>query len=117
MRVLLCIAFAALPAVAAAQALDSYADDNLRWMEQQAQHQRTLQLERDLMALDNRMRAEQAIQAQRNQDLDTAMARARIARGLPHPPSTLSPSLDVRIPDDRLAASNARVRQAAGGLD
>ena len=115
---ILCLVLSAAPLGAAAQTLDAYANDNLRWMEQEAQRQRSLQLERDLIALDNRMRANEAIQGQRYQDLDTAMARARIARSLPQQPSTLAPAArDVKIPDDRLAASNARVRDAVRGLD
>lgn len=106
------------PLAAVAQTSDAYANDNLRWMELEQQRQRSLQLERDLNALDNRMRANEAIQRHQSQDLATAEARARIARSLPAPPATLAPVVrDADIPDDRLAASNARVRAASGKLD
>lgn len=115
MRAMLIAALAAAaPLSVGAQALDTYANDNLRWMEMEQQRQRTLQLERDMLALENRLRAGEAIQRHQAQDLATAQARARIARNLRNPPSTLAPVRATDIPDDRLAASNARVRAASG---
>lgn len=112
--VLLVAALAAAPIAAGAQTLDLYANDNLRWMEQERLRRQTDQLERDMLSLDNRLRANEAIQRQRNQDVDTAVARARVARNLDAPLSTLAPVRGADIPDDRLAASNARVRAASG---
>jgi hypothetical protein len=115
MRVILFAAvLAAAPLGGEAQTLDPYANDNLRWMEQERLRRQTDQLERDMLALDNRLRANEAIQDQRNLDLDTAVTRARIARNLSTAPSTLAPVRATDIPDDRLAASNARVRAASG---
>lgn len=112
--VLFAAALAAVPLAAGAQALDPYANDNLRWMEQERLRRQTDQLERDMLSLDNRLRANEAVQRQRDVDLDTALARAWIARNLSAPPSTLAPARATDIPDDRLAASNARVRAASG---
>ncbi|HYD46416.1 MAG TPA: hypothetical protein VEA79_14205 [Phenylobacterium sp.] len=105
---------AATPLAGLAQTLDPYANDNLRWMEQERLRRQTDQLERDMLSLENRLRANEAIQRQQSQDLATAQARARIARNLANPPSTLAPVRGTDIPDDRLAASNARVRAASG---
>ena len=116
MRVALLFAgvIAATPLASAAQTLDAYANDNLRWMEMEQQRQRTQQLERDMLALENRLLAGEAIQRYQAQDLATAQARARIARNLANPPSTLAPVRATDIPDDRLAASNARIKAASG---
>lgn len=118
MRVVLMLAgvIAAAPLASAGQTLDTYANDNLRWMELEQQRQRTQQLERDMLALENRLQAGEAIQRHQSQDLATAQARARIARGLANPPSTLAPVRATDIPDSRLAASNARVRAASGDV-
>lgn len=112
--VLLAVVLAASPLAGAAQTLDAYANDNLRWMEQERLRRQADQLERDMLSLENRLRANEAVQRQQSQDLATARARARIARNLANPPSTLAPVRATDIPDDRLAASNARVRAASG---
>lgn len=111
--ILLAVLLAAAPLAAAAQTLDLYANDNLRWMEQERLRRQTDQLERDMLSVETRLRANEAIQRHQSQDLATAQARARIARNFAYAPSTLAPVRATDIPDDRLAASNARVRAAS----
>ena len=111
---LLALVLTAAPLSVGAQVLDPYANDNLRWMEQERLRRQTDQLERDMLSLENRMRTNEAIQRQQSLDLATAQARARIARSQVGIPSTLPAPRATDIPDDRLEASNARVRAVAG---
>jgi hypothetical protein len=85
--------------------------DNLVWMEQQLQRQRLQQLERDVMTLENRMRAEDGIRSLETRRLETAQSRARIASSLEG--ATAIPKAPSDIPDDWLARSNARVKAAS----
>jgi hypothetical protein len=85
--------------------------DNLRWMEQESQRQRLLQLERDVTVLENRMRTEEAIRGLETQRYRTAEARANVARSLAA--SRAAPGKTGDIPDEALARSNQRVREAS----
>lgn len=80
--------------------------DNERWAEQQLARQREIAIYNELSAMDARIRTDQALR-----DLE------RQRRPEPTPalrePRRLDTGGLATIPDDRLAASNARVRAAA----
>jgi hypothetical protein len=105
------LALAAGPA--AAQDLYALERSNELRAEQMMANQRAVALENQFNALDARIRTEQALRALHDQ---AAQPRLRI----PSEPSTArTPSVNAAapfaaIPDDRLAASNARVREASG---
>ena len=112
MRTLIVIAVLAAASPAAAQsnaALQQQLYD--LQMQQEQMRQRTIALENALMAQEARLRAEQGIAASRAQS-----ARPYIPlRPTDVPSAALAPvdtSKLVSIPDDRLAASTAAVREA-----
>ena len=108
MRALAILLALAAAAPAAAQPLDY---DLLR-AQQQAAQQREVAQHNELMALEARLRAEQAV-------LEQQLARAPVRLPEPPYPSPLPPAkIDTSklpsIPDATLADSNRRVQEAAG---
>jgi hypothetical protein len=91
---------------AAAQVALTLQRDNELWAEQQMARQREVSMYNELNALDARVRTNEALA-----DLDRQARRRELA--LPKDPKAFDPGRMVSIPDDRLAASNARVRAAA----
>ena len=112
MRAYLALAFLALAAPAAAQdfgAINQFQLDELR-MQQHLAQQRAIAQSNELMALEARLRTEQAVmQAQ------TQRAQTRLPE-LPYegaPPARIDTSKLPSIPDAALAASNRRVQEAS----
>lgn len=107
------LAFAlAAGAASAAWAQNPYLDQQAAQLdaERAAARQRDIALHNDLMALDARLRTDQALR-----DTDPRLNAAPVyllppARGAP---PRRDPGPYASIPDDRLAASNARVKAAA----
>jgi len=105
------LALAAVPA--AAQDLYSLERSNELRAEQMMANQRAVALENQFNALEARIRTEEGLRTLRDQ---AEQPRQRI----PSQPSTATiptatgSSVFATIPDDRLAASNARVRAASG---
>jgi hypothetical protein len=114
MRTLLALAVlaAASPAAAQLQPLDQH-----QLMELQAQaelaRQRSVAVENQLMSLEARLRAEEAIATSRAQSVRPVLPLP----AYPEPAGAESAKIDtsklVSIPDDRLAASNAAVVEAS----
>lgn len=106
----LALAVAGLPAAAQdLNALTQFQLDDLRAQQQLAQ-QRAVAQANELMALEARLRTEQAIM-----DLRQSHAPVRLPE-LPYagaPPAPLDTSRLPSIPDAALAASNRRVREAS----
>ena len=102
---------AATPAAAQLSPADQHRQMELEAQQQLAQ-QRAVALENQLMSLEARLQAEAGIAASRAQSLRPV---------LPNPyelpaaraPAPIDTSKLVSIPDDRLAASNAAVREAS----
>ena len=114
----LCLAFAiagaAAPALAQSGVIHHHAIDQaelnlLRAQQAQAARDAVIQ-QNDIFRLENQMRTQQTIDALHAQSLTPQLP--------PPPASGAIPHVDVSglasIPDDRLAASNARVQEAAG---
>jgi hypothetical protein len=99
------------PAVGQVPYVTSDPADNLRWMEQEAQRHRLQQLERDLNTLDNRLRTEENLRSLDRQRYETARARANVERSLST--ARVAPRRTSDIPDELLARSNQRVREAS----
>lgn len=80
-------------------------------VQQQMLQQRSIALENQLNAIDARVRTEQALSDLRVQQLTPPLR-------LPDDPAAISPSIAqggfASVPDDRLADSNRRVREASG---
>lgn len=95
---------AAAAAPAAAQLPLTLQRDNELWAEQQMARQREIAIQNQLSTLEARVRTDEALR-----DLD------RNALRTPRQPDlrAVDPGKLAGIPDDRLAASNARVRAAA----
>lgn len=78
--------------------------------QQQADRQRSLELENRLSTLDAQIQTDRALR-----DIQVQQSRHAPARGVP--PDDARPSSNshsyASIPDERLAASNARVREAS----
>lgn len=79
--------------------------DNELWAQQQAARQREVATYNEFIALDARVRADQALR-----DLERQTRDSRLP---PADPAQLRTSQPAAIPDDRLEASNARVREAS----
>jgi hypothetical protein len=75
-----------------------------------AARQRDVNLHNDLTTLDARVRTDEAL---RDTEPGRAAAPARLLRPVRGAPPPADPGPYVSIPDDRLAASNARVEAAA----
>lgn len=112
MRLTAALAASAVLAAVPASAQDLYAlerSNELR-VEQQMANQRAIALENEFQALDARLRTEQALRDLRDQ---AAQPYVRIPRDPSVGPALAPIPGAASIPDDRLAASNARVRAAA----
>lgn len=113
MRTLLAMAAVAAASPAAAQGLgDQILLDDLR-MRQQAAERRAIEQANQLMALEARLQADRSIE-----DLRTQAVPPRLPQLSSRRPDGVSPSAATTqfpaIPDDVLAESNRRVREAAG---
>lgn len=111
-RVFAIAAALALTGAAQAQPLSLQSETELR-AEQMLAHQRSVALQNEIQALDARVRTEQAL---RNLEVQRGPSTTRLyqdeaTQARPAPPP--APRGFASIPDDRLAASNARVREAA----
>lgn len=103
------LAASANPAPAQVDTLRSLRDAEI-FSQQQTDRQRSLELENRLSTLDAQIQTDRALR-----DIQAQQARHAPPRSLPlydARPSSRS-SAYVSIPDDRLAASNARVREAS----
>jgi hypothetical protein len=102
----LAAAAASVPPAAAQVALTLQRDNEL-WAAQQSARQREIAARNELGVLDARVRTDEALR-----DLDQQRRAAPITT--PKNPKAFDPGVFVSMPDSRLAASNARVRAAAG---
>jgi hypothetical protein len=113
MRLLVVLFALAMAAPAAAQDLTGFNASQLEDLrvQQQLSQQRAVALHNELMALESRLRTEQAIS-----DLRVQSAPVRLPTP-PYPQAGAPASIDTSrlpaIPDAALAASNRRVRDAA----
>jgi hypothetical protein len=119
MRVLLALlALAAATPAAAQSTAAELALQNDLLAQQQAAQQRAVALDNQLMALEAQIRTERALADIRAQSARPYLPLPPLPPGEagPRPPS---PQIDtsklVSIPDDRLAASNAAVREVTQG--
>lgn len=80
--------------------------------EQQMANQRAVALENQLSALEARIRTEEGLRTLREQAARPYLPGSDQPYGA-HPPAVGDTGALATIPDDRLAASNARVREAA----
>jgi hypothetical protein len=105
----------ALPAPAIAQDFNTIFLENQMRAEQDMARQRGVALQNELMALDARIRTEQTI---RDVQAQGRTVRLPTPQERQPPPPSRPPPFDAgqvaSIPDQALAASNARVREAAG---
>lgn len=106
-RLLLCLVFCALVSPARAQGLFDTPAQSEAWAQRELDRQRGIALENELRAQIGRAAVEQSLSDLRRQ-LDRPPLGDFGGRPAPYDPTY------VDIPDDRLAASNARVRAAAG---
>jgi hypothetical protein len=103
------LAASANPAPAQVDPLRGLRDAEV-FSQQQSDRQRSIELENRLNALDARLQTERSLR-----NLEVQQSRHAPARSIPPDdarPSSRSPGY-ASIPDDRLAASNARVRDAS----
>ena len=115
MRAALVLSLAlALPAPALAQDFNTIFLENQMRAEQDMARQRGVALHNELMALDARVRTEQAI---RDAQAQARTPRLQVPAERQPPPAATPPVAGqvASIPDAALAASNARVRDAAAG--
>lgn len=104
----------AAPAAAFGQDLNSMMLENQMRAEQEMARQRGVALHNEFMALDARVRSEQAI---RDAQVQGRTLRLPTPSERQPPPAATAPPFDpgqiASIPDEALAASNARVREAS----
>lgn len=89
----------------------------LQELQQQADmaRQREITTSNELMALDARLRAEQGMADVRAQAISPRLPSAPQNQVYAPPPAQIDTSRLASIPDDRLADSDRRVREASGG--
>lgn len=102
------------PAPALAQDMGAILRDNEMRQQLEMSRQQGVALHNEMMALDARVRTEQAI---RDTQVQGRTIRIPVPAERQPPPAATAPAFDAAglasIPDSALAASNARVREAA----
>lgn len=117
--ILLLVLVGAVAAPAGAQDIAGVQRDTELWMQQDLARQHAISQDNRLMALEAQLRTDQTLrqlEAQRSRPAmpEPVMPPAPASVSSPAPATTVTAGPYASIPDDRLAASNARLRAISG---